>query len=242
MIVVVQRRHSGHRCAGCEIRFFLGLTQIKTGLPGGMFFLALAKKLTGFTCLMRSNTIGPINHNVRVTVMSATASKMPSVENELATQDFIAAMGKCATGVTVITTDGPAGRFGVTVSAMCSVSAEPPLLLVCVNRNNLANAAIHQNRCFSVGIIGEHQQHVAQVFAGQLKPGSGDRFSCAQWSQQATGAPVLEEALASFDCEVVQQYELGTHTVFVGKAHAAASIEGKALAYSQRSFCSVSPR
>lgn len=93
--------------------------------------------------------------------------------------EFIAAMGKCATGVTVITTDGAGGRFGVTVSAMTSVSAEPPLLLVCVNRNNLASKAIDQNGCFCVNVIETEQQPVAQVFAGQIKLENGDRFACA---------------------------------------------------------------
>ncbi|ANY87050.1 MULTISPECIES: flavin reductase family protein [Pseudomonas] len=174
--------------------------------------------------------------------MSMTASKAPITEPTMSTQDFITAMGRCATGVTVIATDGAAGRFGVTVSAMCSVSAEPPLLLVCVNRNNLANAAIHQNHCFSVNVIGEHQQQVAQVFAGQVKIENGDRFSCASWVNEVTGAPVLEDALASFDCVVEQQHELGTHTVFVGRVQRATSTDGSAVAYSQRSFCSLVAR
>jgi len=134
--------------------------------------------------------------------------------------DFIAAMGKCATEVTVITTDGPAGRFGVTVSAMSSVSAEPPLLLVCVNRNNLAYAAIDHNRCFCVNLVAAEQQAVAQVFAGQLKAEPGDRF----------------------DCRIEQQINLDTHTVFVGRVVAVQSREGSPLAYSQRSFCNLKPR
>ncbi|MGH8354350.1 MAG: flavin reductase family protein [Pseudomonas sp.] len=171
--------------------------------------------------------------------VAPTTCRAPS---ELAPADFIAAMGKCATGVTVITTDGPAGRFGVTVSAMSSVSAEPPLLLVCVNRNNLAYAAIDHNRCFCVNVVDAEQQAVAQVFAGQIKLAHGDRFDCADWTRLATEAPVLQAALACFDCRIEQQIDLGTHTVFVGRVIAVQSREGSPLAYSQRSFCNLKPR
>jgi len=112
--------------------------------------------------------------------MNAPATALnPSTETApMQPADFIAAMGKGATGVTVITTDGPAGRFGVTVSAMGSVSAEPPLLLVCVNRNNLAYAAIEHNRCFCGNLVAAEPQAVAQVFAGQLRAEPGDRVDC----------------------------------------------------------------
>lgn len=153
--------------------------------------------------------------------------------------DFIAAMGKCATGVTVITTDGAGGRFGVTVSAMTSVSAEPPLLLVCVNRSNLASKAIDQNGCFCVNVIESDQRPVAQVFAGQIKLENADRFTCADWSHHTTGAPLLDNALASFDCLIEHQMDLGTHTVYVGKVVAVQSRDGAPLAYSQRKFCGL---
>ncbi len=93
--------------------------------------------------------------------------------------EFIAAMGKCASAVNVITTDGVGRRFDVTASAMSSVSAEPPLLLACVNRNNLASAAIDQNGGFCVNVVEAEQQQVAQVFAGQIKLEHGDRSACA---------------------------------------------------------------
>ncbi|MFJ2366084.1 flavin reductase family protein [Pseudomonas sp. NPDC087697] len=152
---------------------------------------------------------------------------------------FIAAMGQCATGVTVITTDGSGGRFGVTVSAMTSVSAEPPMLLVCVNRSNLASKAIDLNGCFCVNVIETEQRPVAQVFAGQIKLENADRFTCADWTPHTTGAPLLDNALASFDCEIAHQMDLGTHTVYVGKVVAVKSREGAPLAYSQRKFCGL---
>ncbi len=83
------------------------------------------------------------------------------------TANFIAAMGAAATGVTVITTEGMAGRFGLTVSAVSSVSAEPPMLLCCVNRKSPAVAAMEQNGRFAVNILGSNSRDVAEVFAGR---------------------------------------------------------------------------
>ncbi|ARU86753.1 flavin reductase family protein [Pseudomonas sp. M30-35] len=168
--------------------------------------------------------------------MTLNALSFNAVAPEAAAVDFIAAMGKCVSGVTVVTTDGPGGRFGLTVSAMSSVSAEPPLLLVCINRNNLACSAIDRNGCFAVNVLTGAQQQIAQVFAGQLPVAGGDRFACASWMEQHTGAPVLGQALASFDCYLEQQINLGSHAVFVGRVAQAQSAEGSALAYSQRIF------
>ncbi len=154
----------------------------------------------------------------------ATALTAPTEPSPLAPADFIAAMGECASGVNVITTDGPAERFGV--SAMSLVSAEPPLLLVCVHRNNLASKAIDQNGCVCVDVLEVEQQRVAQVFAGQIKLEHGDRFACADWTQQAIGAPLLSAALASFACHLGQRIELGTHTRFVGRVAALQGREG----------------
>ena len=82
------------------------------------------------------------------------------------TANFIAAMGAAATGVSVVTTEGLAGRFGLTVSAISSVSAEPPMLLACVNRKSPAVAAMDRNGRFAVNVLGFNNKDVAEVFAG----------------------------------------------------------------------------
>jgi flavin reductase (DIM6/NTAB) family NADH-FMN oxidoreductase RutF len=156
-------------------------------------------------------------------------------------QAFIAAMGRACTGVTVVTTDGPAGRYGATVSAMSSVSADPPLLLVCVNRSNLVAPALDTNRHFCVNVLGAEQQEVSQVFAGQASCSNADRFACAQWQREATGAPVLADALASFDCAVQSQFDLGTHTVYIGRVLSASSRDGQPLLYHRRHYCQPHP-
>ncbi|MEV0262456.1 flavin reductase family protein [Streptomyces sp. NPDC050617] len=141
-------------------------------------------------------------------------------------QDFIAAMGNAATGVTVVATDGPAGRFAQTVSAMCSVTADPPSLLVCVNeRSPLAEAAA-RNGHFAVSVLSAEQAHVSDVFAGRPAAGPPYDFGCADWETLATGSPLLRGAAAVFDCRLGDAVVSGTHRVLFGAVTAAAVSPG----------------
>ena len=87
------------------------------------------------------------------------------------TDRFIAAMGRLVTGVTIVTTDGPAGRFGITVSAFSSVSADPPLVLACVNRKSPVVAAVLANGVFCINVLADAHRHVADTFAGRNPEG-----------------------------------------------------------------------
>jgi flavin reductase (DIM6/NTAB) family NADH-FMN oxidoreductase RutF len=158
----------------------------------------------------------------------------------VAQQDFINAMGASATGVTVVTTDGPAGRFGLTVSAVSSVSADPPMLLVCVNRKNPAAAAIDANGCFAVNILGEAGREVAEVFAGRPNEGNPYDFARHEWRAGESGLPLLAEAAAHFECEIAQAIDAGTHRIFVGRVIRAARNHAEPLVYCNRSFGRVS--
>jgi flavin reductase (DIM6/NTAB) family NADH-FMN oxidoreductase RutF len=145
------------------------------------------------------------------------------------------AMAAAITGVTVVTTDGAAGRLGRTVSAMTSVSAEPPMLLACVARRSPLVAAIRAHGAFAVSVLARHQVHVAESFAGR---GRGDRFSfaCAEWEPGVTGAPLLRGAAARFECRVASVVEAGSHSVLLGRVVAAAAGEAPALAYTRRGY------
>src|SRR3982074_2355730 len=90
-------------------------------------------------------------------VVSGTADRGAAVRNEWAREQFLAAMGLATSAVSVVTTDGAAGGYGQTVSAMCSVSAAPPTLLVCVNRGSPLAAAIAVNECFAVNLLAATQ-------------------------------------------------------------------------------------
>ncbi|MFO0998291.1 MAG: flavin reductase family protein [Alphaproteobacteria bacterium] len=148
---------------------------------------------------------------------------------------FIEAMRHAAACVAVVTTDGPAGRLGITVCAMSSVSADPPSVFVCVNNASRAAEAIAVNRRFCVNLLAHHQTELSDVFAG--RSGRADRFAGFAWSALGTGAPSLEDALSSFDCRLVERHVFGSHTVFMGLVVAVRSGEGAPLVYHDRAYC-----
>ncbi len=152
--------------------------------------------------------------------------------------DFIHAMSRAAATVSVVTTDGPAGLAGVTVSAMTSVSADgaAPTILVCVNRDASAAAPILENGVFAVNVLEAHQQDVADMFAGRSGVSGAARFDGLTFDRMSTGAPVLR-GLAGFDCEVQAVDPIGTHHVILGAVRAVrASEEGTPLIYGMRSY------
>ena len=128
-------------------------------------------------------------------------------------QDFRDAMARLGAAVNIITTGGSAGRGGFTASAVCSVTDEPPTLLVCMNRNATAAAALRANGTVCVNVVAAGQQDAAMVVAGVTKCSMEERFDAGTWTTHATGAPVLDGAVTSFDCKVTEIIEKGTHLV-----------------------------
>ncbi len=155
--------------------------------------------------------------------------------------DFVAAMGNAATGVTVVATDGPAGRFAQTVSAMSSVSADPPSLLVCVNRRSPLADAAARNGVFAVSVLAVEQAHVSDVFAGRPAGGEPYDFGCAHWRELATGAPALTGAAAVFDCRLDACHEYGTHRILLGEVLASAVTAARPLVHHARGYGSPRP-
>jgi flavin reductase (DIM6/NTAB) family NADH-FMN oxidoreductase RutF len=133
------------------------------------------------------------------------------------TDRFIVAMGRLVTGVTVVTTDGPAGRFGITVSAFSSVSADPPLVLACVNRKSPVVAAVLANGVFCINVLADAHRHVADTFAGRNSVGKSYDFDIGVWGAAVTGAPLLGDAAATFDCFLDSWQDAGSHRIFIGK-------------------------
>ena len=127
-------------------------------------------------------------------------------------------MSHAACTVSVVTTDGPAGRAGVTVSAMTSVSADTPqpTLLVCVHHRSAAAPAILANGVFCVNVLRDDQSYISEHFAGRTGIGAAERFACAAWTAQKTGAPRVVDPLVAFDCRLLSGERVGTHHVFVG--------------------------
>lgn len=154
-------------------------------------------------------------------------------------QTFLNAMASTAAAVNIVTTDGKAGRYGQTVSAFTSVSAEPPIVLVCINRHSPARNAILNNEIFSVNVLNSHQVYQANQFAGQTK--DAYQFDQDLWHKAYTGIPVLKDALCVFECEVNHACESGTHSVFYGRVVKSIQGEGTPLIYSNRSYSLVTP-
>ncbi len=132
-------------------------------------------------------------------------------------QSFKQAMRHCAGAVALVTVGREQGRrTGLTVTAVCSLSDDPPSLLVCVNRNASAHPRIREERCFVVNFLTEEHMALALTFSGQKGIDGDDRFGFGRWTTAVTGAPCLEDALVSFDCELRQEFETKTHSVFIG--------------------------
>lgn len=165
-------------------------------------------------------------------------------EPEILRDQFLAGMSAAASTVSVVTTDGTAGRFGTTVSAMVSVSADGPrpTLLVCMHHASATTQAILLNRVFCVNVLRDDQTAISDHFAGRLRTVDGDKFSCATWVRQPSGALRVEDPLVAFDCRLMSDMRIGTHHVFFGEVdHLFLSGPGSPLVYANRSYGRVMP-
>ncbi len=159
--------------------------------------------------------------------------------NDALRDKFIGGMSHAASTVNVVTTDGAAGRGGVTVSAMSSVSADArrPTLLVCVHYKTAVAQQIIKNGVFCVNMLKDDQSYISDAFAGRFKEQLKDKFDCADWVAMPSGAPRVVDPLVGFDCHVISAERVGTHYVFFGEV---ASIfiadRGSPLIYARRSY------
>lgn len=136
--------------------------------------------------------------------------------------EFRRAMRQLAAAVSVVTTEHDGSRAGMTATSVSSLTAEPPQIGVAINRANASYAAVVGSRRFAVNVLSHEQAEVAASFAGMLGLQGEARFGVpgARWGSLATGAPVLADAAASFDCELVQEMELSSHVLMVGRVRA----------------------
>lgn len=154
--------------------------------------------------------------------------------------EFRNALSRLTTAVSVIATDGPAGAAGVTCSAVCAVSDEPAMLLVCVHGKSATNAAIKANGVLCVNCLQADQKDLSQAFAGIGGIPMRERFALTGWSVLATGAPRCKEALVALDCEVADVHDIGTHSIFIARVVATAESEsGDPLLYQRRAYATT---
>ncbi len=134
-------------------------------------------------------------------------------------QHFRDAMARLGAAVNVITTITAAGeRLGFTASAVCSVTDDPPTMLVCMNRGSALNVAFKAAGVLCINTLASVQEPLSGLFAGVDDVPMAARFERANWSVMQSGAPVLDGAVVSVDCRIAQITEVGTHTVFFCEA------------------------
>ncbi|MGH8429830.1 MAG: flavin reductase family protein [Solimonas sp.] len=149
---------------------------------------------------------------------------------------FLQAMAHAVTGVQIVTTDGSAGRFAVTTSTMSSVSADPPMLLVCIAKRSPVCQAILEHKAFCLNVLSADQHHISDVFAGRSRTFRPYDLCSAEWSVQSTGGLRLVGAAASFDCSLWAAHEAGSHYVFIGRVLTACDDDRAPLLYTASSY------
>jgi flavin reductase (NADH) len=175
----------------------------------------------------------PILKDEAVTIMTDTL--------EPTTHSFRAAMANLSASVNVVTTDGPAGRTGMTVSAVCSVTDSPPTLLVCINESSRSHQTFVDNGRLCVNVLGEQHEEMAMCFAGSTGLSGEDRFADPRWDER-DGLPVLADAAASVTGRIVGATRQGSHSVlFVEIEGIAVDADRGALVYFQRRFHPIAP-
>jgi flavin reductase (DIM6/NTAB) family NADH-FMN oxidoreductase RutF len=157
---------------------------------------------------------------------------------------FRLGMRHLAAGVTIVTARSAAGRTGMTASAVCSVSAEPPQLLVCVNKQASPHDPIAESGRFCINLLTRAHVDLAMRFAGFDDVEGEDRFTLGDWREGTAGVPVLGDGLVSFECEIAQALDVGTHTIFVGAVqavhiNASRDPESEPLLYSDGAFAAL---
>ncbi len=153
--------------------------------------------------------------------------------------DFRNAMSLLTTAVNIITTQGEAGMHGFTASAVCSVTDTPPTLLVCMNQSSRSHAHFVENQVLAVNVLSTQHEQLSNAFASS-KFSSEDRFKLGDWSTLGTGSPILEDALVSFDCEIQEIQNVGTHSIFMCRVLAVKQSEQEqSLVYFNRAYHQV---
>lgn len=156
----------------------------------------------------------------------------------VSTQAFLDVMRGVAASVTIVTTDGPGGRYGTTVSSFTSVSVAPPTVLVCLAHHSRIAAAVRANGRFAVNVLSSAMQEIAQRFAGRDDAAVADRFDGVERQAVESGLPILAGA-TGLVCRLDDLTTVATHDVCFGQVEAVHGGGQAPLAYLDRSFCRV---
>ncbi len=137
-------------------------------------------------------------------------------------------MGNFATGVTIITTKNAAGKpFGLTANAFSSLSLDPPLLLICVDKKVDCYACFDESKVFGVNFLSEGQDQLSNRFATK----GIEKFEGVSYKLGELGVALLDDALAHIECKVASAYEGGDHTIYVGEIQSATVLSDRPLLF-----------
>lgn len=143
-------------------------------------------------------------------------------------QEFKDALSLFASGVTVVTTkDADGNLHGLTVSAFCSLSLSPPLILICIDKNTHSHHAFRENAEFVVNILREDQLDVSNQFASHIP----DKFVGIEHILNENNIPVLLNALVNLECRLQKSCDGGDHTIFIGEITKSHISDGRPLIY-----------
>lgn len=169
--------------------------------------------------------------------MNANAHAAPAnqpAEQAIRAAEFRAACGLFASGVTIVTRRLPDGSpYGMTVSSFTSVSLEPPLVLVCIDRNARFLQDLAAEQPFAVNVLREHQQHLAARFADRNEE---NRFAGIEWTPGWRNVPLVGGVVVTFACALHQRIESGDHLILVGEVHDIQRHKGGPLIWCDRGY------
>lgn len=162
--------------------------------------------------------------------------------NDNPQQAFRQAMASCAAGVHVITTDGTAGRFGITMTAVAPITDEPPTVMLCVNRQARIYPILLANGKLCINTLSAQQQDVAEHFAGITKLTPEERFEQHIWHRGREGQLQVEGALAHLHGDIIRHHEIGTHGIIyaaINEINTHSHSNDAALVYFRRNFAAL---
>lgn len=153
--------------------------------------------------------------------------------------DFRSAVSRLSAAINVVTTDGEGGLAGFTASAVCSLTDTPAMLLVCLQKKSSAYAAVKANGVVCINTLGSTNLELCKTFSGKIP--MMNRFENVGWNTSSTGAPILNDAIVSFDCSVVEFKSVETHDILLCKVQEVlyGNISQPALVYYNREFCEL---
>lgn len=139
------------------------------------------------------------------------------MKNSISRGDFWQAVSNRATAATVVATDGQSGKAGFLALSATHLSASPPRMMVSIDDSTTALLALRENGVFSINCLAKKQMNLLHAFGGKSDLKGADRFTLGRWSSLGTGAPILEEAVAAFDCVVEDEVVQGRTSIIIGE-------------------------